>query len=225
MMLFEKGKKLAIIGSGIWLFIIAAGIILNHVLTLLGTSLGTTGSGIETFVSILGQLVSMFLILIGVKYISEKIGKLDIYKNFLLAFILYLVTLAISMVFLLPLFNANQSNLSQLNAFLSIADNLYLVLYIISQAIMMPFAIFKLGYAVNSRVLRIGGFLLFITALLSIAANYILSLLSKLAVTWPTQLVIIAIQLLIILSYVLLLLGFIYIKLPGQTGQELSPEE
>lgn len=225
MMLFEKGKKLAIIGSAIWLFIIATGIILNHILTILGTSLGTTGSGIETFVSIIGQLLSMLLILIGVKYISDKIRKTDIYKNLLFAFVLYLITLAISMLFLLPIFNLDQSNLSQLNTFLSIANNLYLLLYLISQAIMMPFAIFKLGVAVNSRLLKIAGFLLFITALLSITVSIIVAYLSKLPMAWPTQAITIAIQLLIILSYVLLLLGFVYIKLPTDVKEELSTQE
>jgi uncharacterized membrane protein len=213
---FQKGKKLAIFGASILVFNTMGGIILNYLIIGFEISLSEAISQLRTVISSLIDIAGLLLILIGVKHIVEEIRRREIYKNLLAAFIIYIISISISIVFtvLTTRSNNNLTLLAILGPYLSL---LYFILYLISQGVLIPVSVVRLGTAFNSVILKISGTLLFISAILPLLSGYIFAPLYTLSSTWILQLLTIVIQLIITTTYILLLLGFISLKMPVST--------
>ncbi|PIW10753.1 MAG: hypothetical protein COW37_02405, partial [Caldiserica bacterium CG17_big_fil_post_rev_8_21_14_2_50_35_7] len=151
-------------------------------------------SQLRAVVSSLIDIAGLLLILIGVKNIVEKIRRREIYKNLLSAFIIYIISIAISILFtgLTARSNNNLTLLTMLAPYLSL---LYFILYLTSQGVLIPVSFVRLGTAFNSIILKIAGIFLFISVILPLLAGYIFATLYRLSDTWVVQLLTIFIQL------------------------------
>lgn len=216
LMEFQKGKKLAIFGASILVFNTIGSIVLNYLIRGFEIGLSEAVSQLRTVISSLIDIAGLLLVLIGVKHIVEEIKRREIYKNLLAAFIIYIISISISILFTgLTARSTNSSALlTMLVPYLSL---LYFILYLISQGVLIPVSFVRLGTAFNSIILKISGTLLFISAILPLLSGYIFAPLYKLSSTWILQLVIIIIQLIITTTYILLLLGFAFLKMPAST--------
>jgi len=181
-------------------------------------------SQLRVVVSSLIDIAGLLLILIGVKNIVEKIRRREIYKNLLSAFIIYIISIAISILFtgLTARSNNNLTLLTMLAPYLSL---LYFILYLTSQGVLIPVSFVRLGTVFNSIILKITATFLFISAILPLLSGYIFIPLYKLSNTWILQLVTIIIQLFVITTYILLFFGFILLKMPVSTGSENISQE
>jgi len=181
-------------------------------------------SQLRVVVSSLIDIAGLLLILIGVKNIVEKIRRREIYKNLLSAFIIYIISIAISILFtgLTARSNNNLTLLTMLAPYLSL---LYFILYLTSQGVLIPVSFVRLGTAFNSIILKIAGIFLFISVILPLLAGYIFATLYRLSDTWVVQLLTIFIQLFVITTYILLFFGFILLKMPVSTGSENISQE
>lgn len=181
-------------------------------------------SQLRAVVSSLIDIAGLLLILIGVKNIVEKIRRREIYKNLLSAFIIYIISIAISILFtgLTARSNNNLTLLTMLAPYLSL---LYFILYLTSQGVLIPVSFVRLGTAFNSIILKIAGIFLFISVILPLLAGYIFATLYRLSDTWVVQLLTIFIQLFVITTYILLFFGFILLKMPVSTGSENISQE
>jgi len=221
---FQKGRRLAIFGASVLVFNTIEGIILNYVIRGFEIGLSEAVSQLRAVVSSLIDIAGLLLILIGVKNIVEKIRRREIYKNLLSAFIIYIISIAISILFtgLTARSNNNLTLLTMLAPYLSL---LYFILYLTSQGVLIPVSFVRLGTAFNSIILKITATLLFISAILPLLSGYIFAPLHKLSNTWILQLVTIIIQLFVITTYILLFFGFILLKMPVSTGSENISQE
>ena len=181
-------------------------------------------SQLRVVVSSLIDIAGLLLILIGVKNIVEKIRRREIYKNLLSAFIIYIISIAISILFtgLTARSNNNLTLLTMLAPYLSL---LYFILYLTSQGVLIPVSFVRLGTVFNSIILKITATFLFISAILPLLAGYIFATLYRLSDTWLVQLLTIFIQLFVITTYILLFFGFILLKMPVSTGSENISQE
>ena len=181
-------------------------------------------SQLRAVVSSLIDIAGLLLILIGVKNIVEKIRRREIYKNLLSAFIIYIISIAISILFtgLTARSNNNLTLLTMLAPYLSL---LYFILYLTSQGVLIPVSFVRLGTVFNSIILKIAGIFLFISVILPLLAGYIFATLYRLSDTWVVQLLTIFIQLFVITTYILLFFGFILLKMPVSTGSENISQE
>ena len=181
-------------------------------------------SQLRAVVSSLIDIAGLLLILIGVKNIVEKIRRREIYKNLLSAFIIYIISIAISILFtgLTARSNNNLTLLTMLAPYLSL---LYFILYLTSQGVLIPVSFVRLGTVFNSIILKITATFLFISAILPLLAGYIFATLYRLSDTWVVQLLTIFIQLFVITTYILLFFGFILLKMPVSTGSENISQE
>ena len=181
-------------------------------------------SQLRVVVSSLIDIAGLLLILIGVKNIVEKIRRREIYKNLLSAFIIYIISIAISILFtgLTARSNNNLTLLTMLAPYLSL---LYFILYLTSQGVLIPVSFVRLGTVFNSIILKIAGIFLFISVILPLLAGYIFATLYRLSDTWVVQLLTIFIQLFVITTYILLFFGFILLKMPVSTGSENISQE
>jgi len=181
-------------------------------------------SQLRVVVSSLIDIAGLLLILIGVKNIVEKIRRREIYKNLLSAFIIYIISIAISILFtgLTARSNNNLTLLTMLAPYLSL---LYFILYLTSQGVLIPVSFVRLGTVFNSIILKITATFLFISAILPLLAGYIFATLYRLSDTWVVQLLTIFIQLFVITTYILLFFGFILLKMPVSTGSENISQE
>lgn len=221
---FQKGRKLAVIGALLLAFNTIGSIVLNYLIRVFEIALSEAVSKSRTVILSLIDVTGWLLILIGMKYITEEIKRKEIYKNLLLAFIIYTISVAISIVF--TGFTARSSSSSTLLSILiPYASILYLILYLISQGVLIPFSFVRLGTTLNSITLKITGIFLFISVILPLLAGYIFATLYRLSDTWVVQLLIIFIQLIIITAYILLLLGFAFLKMPALTEPKATVQE
>jgi hypothetical protein len=224
LMEFQKGRKLAVIGALLLAFNTIGSIVLNYLIRVFEIALSEAVSKSRTVILSLIDVTGWLLILIGMKYITEEIKRKEIYKNLLLAFIIYTISVAISIVF--TGFTARSSSSSTLLSILiPYASILYLILYLISQGVLIPFSFVRLGTTLNSITLKITGIFLFISVILPLLAGYIFATLYRLSDTWVVQLLIIFIQLIIITAYILLLLGFAFLKMPALTEPKATVQE
>jgi len=221
---FQKGRRLAIFGASVLVFNTIERIILNYVIRGFKIGLSEAVSQLRAVVSSLIDIAGLLLILIGVKNIVEKIRRREIYKNLLSAFIIYIISIAISILFtgLTARSNNNLTLLTMLAPYLSL---LYFILYLTSQGVLIPVSFVRLGTAFNSIILKIAGIFLFISVILPLLAGYIFATLYRLSDTWVVQLLTIFIQLFVITTYILLFFGFILLKMPVSTGSENISQE
>jgi len=221
---FQKGRRLAIFGALLLAFNTIGSIILNYLIRVFEIALSEAVSKSRTVILSLIDVTGWLLILVGVKYITEEIKRREIYKNLLLAFIIYTIGAAISIVF--TGFTARSgSSLTLLSILIPYASILYLILYLISQGVLIPFLFVRLGTTLNSITLKIAGIFLFISVILPLLAGYIFATLYRLSDTWVVQLLTIFIQLIIITAYILFLLGFAFLKMPVSIGSENISQE
>ena len=197
---------------------------LNYLIRVFEIALSEAVSQLRVVVSSLIDIAGLLLILIGVKNIVEKIRRREIYKNLLSAFIIYIISIAISILFtgLTARSNNNLTLLTMLAPYLSL---LYFILYLTSQGVLIPVSFVRLGTAFNSVILKIAGIFLFISVILPLLAGYIFATLYRLSDTWVVQLLTIFIQLFVITTYILLFFGFILLKMPVSTGSENISQE
>jgi len=221
---FQKGRKLAVFGALLLAFNTIGSIILNYLIRVFEIALSETVSKSRTVILSLIDVTGWLLILIGMKYITEEIKRREIYKNLLLAFIIYTIGVAISIVFT-GLTARSGSSLTLLSILIPYASILYLILYLISQGVLIPFSFVRFGTTINSITFKITGIFLFISAILPLLAGYIFATLYRLSGTWVVQLLTIFIQLIIITTYILLLLGFAFLKMPALTDPEATVQE
>jgi len=221
---FQKGRRLAIFGALLLAFNTIGSIILNYLIRVFEIGLSKAVSQLRAVVSSLIDIAGLLLILIGVKNIVEKIRRREIYKNLLSAFIIYIISIAISILFtgLTARSNNNLTLLTMLAPYLSL---LYFILYLTSQGVLIPVSFVRLGTAFNSIILKIAGIFLFISVILPLLAGYIFATLYRLSDTWVVQLLTIFIQLFVITTYILLFFGFILLKMPVSTGSENISQE
>ena len=221
---FQKGRRLAIFGALLLAFNTIGSIILNYLIRVFEIALSEAVSQLRVVVSSLIDIAGLLLILIGVKNIVEKIRRREIYKNLLSAFIIYIISIAISILFtgLTARSNNNLTLLTMLAPYLSL---LYFILYLTSQGVLIPVSFVRLGTVFNSIILKITATFLFISAILPLLSGYIFIPLYKLSNTWILQLVTIIIQLFVITTYILLFFGFILLKMPVSTGSENISQE
>jgi len=221
---FQKGRRLAIFGALLLAFNTIGSIILNYLIRVFEIGLSKAVSQLRAVVSSLIDIAGLLLILIGVKNIVEKIRRREIYKNLLSAFIIYIISIAISILFtgLTARSNNNLTLLTMLAPYLSL---LYFILYLTSQGVLIPVSFVRLGTVFNSIILKITATFLFISAILPLLSGYIFIPLYKLSNTWILQLVTIIIQLFVITTYILLFFGFILLKMPVSTGSENISQE
>ena len=221
---FQKGRRLAIFGASVLVFNTIERIILNYVIRGFKIGLSEAVSQLRAVVSSLIDIAGLLLILIGVKNIVEKIRRREIYKNLLSAFIIYIISIAISILFtgLTARSNNNLTLLTMLAPYLSL---LYFILYLTSQGVLIPVSFVRLGTVFNSIILKIAGIFLFISVILPLLAGYIFATLYRLSDTWVVQLLTIFIQLFVITTYILLFFGFILLKMPVSTGSENISQE
>jgi len=221
---FQKGRRLAIFGALLLAFNTIGSIILNYLIRVFEIALSEAVSQLRVVVSSLIDIAGLLLILIGVKNIVEKIRRREIYKNLLSAFIIYIISIAISILFtgLTARSNNNLTLLTMLAPYLSL---LYFILYLTSQGVLIPVSFVRLGTAFNSIILKITATFLFISAILPLLSGYIFIPLYKLSNTWILQLVTIIILLFVITTYILLFFGFILLKMPVSTGSENISQE
>jgi uncharacterized membrane protein len=221
---FQKGRRLAIFGALLLAFNTIGSIILNYLIRVFEIALSEAVSKSRTVILSLIDVTGWLLILIGVKYITEEIKRREIYKNLLLAFIIYTIGAAISIVFtgLTARSNNNLTLLTMLAPYLSL---LYFILYLTSQGVLIPVSFVRLGTALNSITLKIAGIFLFISVILPLLAGYIFATLYRLSDTWVVQLLTIFIQLIIITAYILFLLGFAFLKMPVSIESENISQE
>jgi hypothetical protein len=221
---FQKGRRLAIFGALLLAFNTIGSIILNYLIRVFEIGLSEAVSQLRAVVSSLIDIAGLLLILIGVKNIVEKIRRREIYKNLLSAFIIYIISIAISILFtgLTARSNNNLTLLTMLAPYLSL---LYFILYLTSQGVLIPVSFVRLGTAFNSIILKIAGIFLFISVILPLLAGYIFATLYRLSDTWVVQLLTIFIQLFVITTYILLFFGFILLKMPVSTGSENISQE
>ena len=221
---FQKGRRLAIFGALLLAFNTIGSIILNYLIRVFEIALSEAVSQLRVVVSSLIDIAGLLLILIGVKNIVEKIRRREIYKNLLSAFIIYIISIAISILFtgLTARSNNNLTLLTMLAPYLSL---LYFILYLTSQGVLIPVSFVRLGTAFNSVILKIAGIFLFISVILPLLAGYIFATLYRLSDTWVVQLLTIFIQLFVITTYILLFFGFILLKMPVSTGSENISQE
>jgi len=221
---FQKGRRLAIFGALLLAFNTIGSIILNYLIRVFEIGLSKAVSQLRAVVSSLIDIAGLLLILIGVKNIVEKIRRREIYKNLLSAFIIYIISIAISILFtgLTARSNNNLTLLTMLAPYLSL---LYFILYLTSQGVLIPVSFVRLGTVFNSIILKIAGIFLFISVILPLLAGYIFATLYRLSDTWVVQLLTIFIQLFVITTYILLFFGFILLKMPVSTGSENISQE
>ena len=161
---FQKGRRLATFGALLLAFNTIGSIILNYLIRVFEIGLSKAVSQLRAVVSSLIDIAGLLLILIGVKNIVEKIRRREIYKNLLSAFIIYIISIAISILFtgLTARSNNNLTLLTMLAPYLSL---LYFILYLTSQGVLIPVSFVRLGTAFNSSLSLYPQFSLFFSNL------------------------------------------------------------
>lgn len=201
----QRGRKLAIIGAVFLIYSTLVELLYTAILTLYKNPLSLGESKIFAIISILSFLkgllvliIGWLLILIGLKYITEKINEQYLYKILLLAFITCII---VFIMVILPL-----------------PTILSYIPFFILQGILIPILFFKLGNLFNSIILKISGVFLFISTILSLLAEYLLTILQ------PSNLLNIISQCIAAIVSILILLGFILLKIPVLTEQKVQAE-